>query len=81
MEAVNYVKLKLLRNTVEMNQSVNILKLHLFHSHLLLLACNHGHNILAVFDILLIFFSTQIKRNGIISNKHGIYLVTSPDAQ
>ena len=33
----------------------------------------HGHNILKLFDVLHIFFSSQVKRSAIISNKHGIY--------
>ena len=35
--------------------------------------CNHGHNILIIFDTLPIFFSPQVKRSMIISNKNGIY--------
>ena len=34
---------------------------------------NHGHNSLRLFDVLPIFFSLQVKRNVIISNKHDRY--------
>ena len=35
---------------------------------------NDEHNILRIFDVLLIlFFSPQVKRSKIISYKHGIY--------
>ena len=34
---------------------------------------NHGRNILRLFDTLQSFFSPQVKRGVIISNKHSIY--------
>ena len=34
---------------------------------------NPGDNILRFFDIYQISFSPQVKRNVIISNKHGVY--------
>ena len=34
---------------------------------------NHFHNILRLFDILSNFFSPQVKRTVIVSNKYGIF--------
>ena len=36
-------------------------------------ADNHGHNIMRLFDTLPNFFSQQVERGLINSNKHGIY--------
>ena len=34
---------------------------------------NHFHNNLKLFDTSPIFFSPQVKRSSIVSNKHGIH--------
>ena len=50
------------------------LKLNLYQYLLLMMIlweiCNHIHNTLRLFDV---FLSLKVKRNAIISNKHGIY--------